>query len=556
MKRKINFHLYLIGGISILLTTIFITLIYYGLFQQQIKRDLKSYGQLLAQGYTLSNHSISFNDTNLENLRITVISQNGQVIFESDADATQMDNHGSRPEILDAIKLGEGEAVRYSSTLENDTFYYAILLNDGNILRVSKQTHSIMTLFLGVIPLVVGIATIVFLICLILSSILTKRIIDPIEKMAENIELLEENVAYDELVPFARTIKMQNAHILKQMEYLEQEKNKIQIITENMSEGLILLDNDKNILSLNHSAIHLLSEKGKDYIGKNILYLSRSEQLNSIIDSAVNGESRSVEILVEEKHLEAFANPVYYKDSMIGVMCLLLDVTEKKESEKIRREFTANVSHELKTPLTSILGYAWLIKTDVAKQEDIKTFADRIHHDASRLILLINDIIKLSELDEPKKAMNYEHVDLFEIAEECVSSLYIPAKKKDVSLEVIGESQNIIANRNMMEELIYNLCDNAIRYNKPSGKVIITIKSENESTILSVEDTGIGIPKEHQGRIFERFYCVDKSRLKATGGTGLGLSIVKHIAGQHNAKLSLESTVNIGTKITVTFMQP
>ncbi|SDZ07104.1 two-component system, OmpR family, phosphate regulon sensor histidine kinase PhoR [Proteiniborus ethanoligenes] len=555
MKKKINFHLYLIGGVSIILTTIFITFIFYGLFQQQVKRDLKNYGQLLAQNYTLSSNSIMFKEKVMGDLRITIVKQNGEVVFESYADVSQMDNHGNRPEIIDAVNRGEGNSVRYSSTLENDTFYYALLLKDGNILRVSKQTHSIMTLFLGILPLVVGLATIIFLLCLILSQVLTRRIITPIEKMAENIEALEENIAYDELIPFARTIKMQNNHILKQMEYLEQEKNKIQMITDNMSEGLILLNNDKNILTINNSAIYLLSEKEKDYIGKNILYLSRNEQLNNIINSAADGESSSAYIFVEDKHLEAFANPVYYKENMVGLMCLLLDVTEKKESEKIRREFTANVSHELKTPLTSILGYAWLIKNGVAKQEDIKNFADRIHHDANRLILLINDIIKLSELDDPRKDMNLEGVDLYEIAKECVSSLSVSAQNKEVSLEVVGESHKVIANRSMMEELIYNLCDNAIRYNKPSGKVTITVKAEKENIILSVEDTGIGIPKEHQSRIFERFYCVDKSRLKATGGTGLGLSIVKHIVQQHNAKLVLDSAVNLGTKITITFMK-
>lgn len=239
MKRKINFYLYLIGGISILLTTVFTTLIYYGLFEQQVRMDLRNYGQLLAQNYTLSNHNDSFNEVKTQGLRITLIKPDGKVIFESDADATHMDNHSNRPEIIEAVKSGKGEAARYSSTLENNTFYYAILLEDGNIMRISRQTHSIWTLFVGVSPLVIGLATIVFLICLILSNILTKRIIRPIEKMTKNIELLEDNLVYDELAPFAKTIKVQNTHIFRQMEHLEQEKNKIQMITENMSEGQI-----------------------------------------------------------------------------------------------------------------------------------------------------------------------------------------------------------------------------------------------------------------------------------------------------------------------------
>ncbi len=554
MKSKINFHLYLIGGISILLTTIFVTLIYYGLFEQQVKRDLRLYGQLLTQNYSLSDYKQSFSEINTQEVRITLVNPSGKVIFDSDADINQMENHGNRPEILEATKSGKGEAVRYSSTLENNTFYYAILLNDGNILRVSKQTHSIFTLFLGVFPLVIGLATLVFILCLILSNSLTERIILPIEKMAENINLLEDNLVYDELVPFVKTIKTQNTRILRQMEHLEQEQNKIQIIIENMSEGLLLLSTDKSILTVNHSAVRLLSAKKIDYLSKSIIYLSRNEQLNNCIDCAVKGESKSTDIFIDGRYLQIFANPVYDKYEIIGVMCFLLDVTEKKESEKIRREFTANVSHELKTPLTSISGYAELIENGMAKQEDIKGFAEKIHNEASRLILLINDIIRLSELDEPNKDMEFEQVDLLEVAKECVNLLSMPAQNKGVSMEVIGEPCIVFANKGMMEELIYNLCDNAIRYNKPNGSVTVIVKTQDKSKILSVEDTGIGIAKEYQSRIFERFYRVDKSRLKATGGTGLGLSIVKHIVQRHNAKLSLSSTINVGTKITVTFI--
>lgn len=556
MRRRINFHLYFVGGISILLTTIFTMLIYYGLFEQQIKRDLRLSGQLIAQNYVLSNHEINFDGIKAQSIRATLVDSNGKVLYDSDVNADLMDNHSNRPEISEAVKSGKGEAVRYSKSLENDTFYYAIRLEDGNILRVSKQMHSILTLFLGVLPIVIGLAVIVFLLCLVISNNLTERIIYPIKKMAENINSLENNMIYDELVPFAKTIKKQNTRILKQMEHLEQEKNKIQMIMENMTEGFLLLSTDKIILTVNHSAVRLLSAKGKDFVDKSILYLTRDEQINNCIDYIIRGESKTIEIIIDDKYLQIFANPVYNKDDIIGVMCFLLDITEKKESEKIRREFTANVSHELKTPLTSISGYAELIENGIAKQEDIKDFAAKIHNDANRLILLINDIIKLSELDEPSKEdIEFENVDLLEIAKECVNSLSIPAHKKGVSMEVIGEPSKVFASRGMMEELIYNLCDNAIRYNKPNGNVTITLKTQDKSTILSVEDTGIGIPEKHQSRIFERFYRVDKSRIKATGGTGLGLSIVKHIVQQHNASIEIKSIVNVGTKITITFMQ-
>lgn len=548
MRKKIKFNLYIVGGISILLTAIFSMYIYYGLIEQQTKRDLKGYAELLAQNYTLANHSIVSDRIMHHDIRVTLIDSNGKVTYESDADVNNMDNHKNRPEIIAAQKTGSGEAVRYSNTLANDTLYYAILLDDGNILRVSRQTHSILNLSLGVLPLVIGIGMIIFLLCLLLSNALAERIITPIEKAAANIESLENNIVYDELIPFAKQIKMQNIRILKQMDHIEQEKNKIQMIMENMSEGFLLLSIDKVILTINHSAISLLSSIDKDYLGKNILYLSRNEILNKSIDCAVRGESVSNDIFINGRYIQVFSNPVYDKDRIIGVMCILLDVTVKKESEKIRREFTANVSHELKTPLTSISGYAELIENGIARQEDIKDFAQKIHNEATRLILLINDIIKLSELEDPRVELQFENVDLLEVAKECQNRLLVPAQKKKVFMNVLGESSKVLANRGMMEELIYNLCDNAIRYNRPNGSVTMTVRSENRSVILSVEDTGIGIPEEHQERIFERFYRVDKSRIKATGGTGLGLSIVKHIVQQHNAKITLSSTVNVGTR--------
>lgn len=553
MRKKIKFHLYIVGGISILLTAIFTMYIYYGLIEQQTKGDLKGYAELLAENYTLAKQSIVSDRVKHHDIRITLIDSNGKVTYESDADINNMDNHKDRPEIIAAQRTGSGESVRYSNTLENDTLYYAILLDDGNILRVSRQTHSILNLFLGVLPLVIGIGAIIFLLCLLLSNALAERIITPIEKAATNIESLENNIVYDELIPFAKQIKIQNIRILKQMEHIEQEKNKIQMIMENMSEGFLLLSIDKVILTINHSAISLLSSIDKDYLGKNILYLSRNEILNRSIECAVRGESVSNDIFINGSYIQVFSNPVYDKDRIIGVMCILLDVTVKKENEKIRREFTANVSHELKTPLTSISGYAELIESGIARQEDTKDFAQKIHNEATRLILLINDIIKLSELEDPRIELQLEQVDLLEIAKEVQNSILVPAQKKKVNINVLGESSEVLANRSMMEELIYNLCDNAIRYNKTNGSVTVTVKTENRSVILSVEDTGIGIPEEHQERIFERFYRVDKSRIKATGGTGLGLSIVKHIVQQHNAKITLNSTVNIGTRVTVIF---
>lgn len=555
MRKKIKLHLYIVGAISILLTTLFTMRIYYGLIEKQTKNDLKNYAYLLSQNYTGSKDTSSYSFHKLKPLgiRITLINPDGKVIYESDADIKLMDNHGDRPEITDAQKTGVGESVRYSNTLEKDTFYYAILLDDGKILRVSTQTHSILTLFLGVSPLIIGIGVIVFILCILLSNLLTDLIINKIEKMAENIDSLDNFVAYDELIPFAKTIKMQKTRIIDQMQHIEQQKNKIEMVLKNMSEGFLLLNTDKKILTVNQSAVKLLSAIEMDYTDKNILYFSRNSLLNKSVDNAIKGESTSTEIYLNGKYLQLITNPVYDKYNIIGVMCIFLDITEKKENEKIRSEFTANVSHELKTPLTSISGYAELIEKGIAKKEDIKNFAAKIHSEAARLILLINDIIRLSELDDPRTELQCEQIDLFEIAKECVESLSINAQRKGIKMKVIGESLMIFANKSMIEELVYNLCDNAIRYNRPNGSVIVTIKPEGNKASLSVEDTGLGIAKEHQSRIFERFYRVDKSRIKSTGGTGLGLSIVKHIVQKHNAKIELSSTINVGTKITVLF---
>lgn len=554
MKKRINLRLILIGTISIILTSVVIILIFYNLFQTRVQEDLKLDGYLLKQTYSKLTGTEDLKNINTNQLRITLISQDGTVLYESDTDAEQMENHLDRPEIVQALQNGEGETVRTSDTLDVNTYYFAIKLDDGNILRVARQANSMMAIFLRAMLPIVILLVIIFILCLILSHFLTKAIVRPIDKVADNMSNIDNIQIYDELIPFARTIKKQNERISNQIETLEEEKNKIQTITENMSEGLLMLDINKNILMANLSAISMLSANNDNYLGKNIIYFSRNEQLSECIDKAITGNARTEDIVLNARQLQIIASPVYNNNDIIGVICLILDVTEKKEIERLRREFTANVSHELKTPLTSISGYAELIENGMAKEEDIKSFASKIHRESVRLLTLISDIIKLSELDEDNKSsIGFEKVDLYDIASECIESLSIAAEKGNINMKLTGSHCIINANYGMMEELMFNLCDNAIRYNKKGGSVLVNIQNTDNNIILSVKDTGIGIPEEHKERIFERFYRVDKSRSKETGGTGLGLAIVKHISQQHHAKIELKSQEGIGTEISIIF---
>ena len=333
---------------------------------------------------------------------------------------------------------------------------------------------------------------------------------------------------------------------------LEREKDRITLISENMSEGLILLDTDRNILLINHSAAALLNAKPGDYTGRNLLTLTRNLELLQAVEDSAGEKSSSIVLNTGGRYVQVFVSPAMHKDHVIGSICFALDITEKTLAEKSRRDFTANISHELKTPMTSISGYAELIENGLAKEEDVPVFAAKIRKESGRLIALINDIIELSQLDEGVSKREFEPVSLQESVRKILSALEIPDQKAGVTLLSSGEEVTVFANRSMMDELIMNLCDNAVRYNKPGGSVTVSTALVNGDVVLTVCDTGIGIPESCQGRIFERFYRVDKSRSKASGGTGLGLAIVKHIVELHSGKIALHSVPGEGTEITVT----
>lgn len=439
MKKKINKMLVLIAGLAIFFTMLLLTVVYYDLFRGQVMEDLRAYTLLLKEYENDEELKALAGMLESNDMRLTVIGANGDVIFDNRADEEQMENHSKRPEIIKALSEGEGQAVRRSETLSQNTFYYAVRLGNGGVLRIAKEAGSIYSVFLKAMPSLFTVLTLLLVLCLAIARVLTSKLISPIERLAENLDEYDDKTDYEELTPFINMIKTQHQDIMK--------------------------------------------------------------------------------------------------------------------NAKMRQEFTANVSHELKTPLTSISGYAELIETGMASEQDVVRFANGIHNSANRLLTLINDIIRLSELDGTEEEVAFERLNLYGLAQTCVEMLTFNAEKHQVSIALKGTDCYILGNKQMLEELLYNLCDNAIRYNNVGGTVCVEVYSENGEAILVVRDTGIGIPKEHQERIFERFYRVDKSRSKSTGGTGLGLAIVKHIIAKHNAKMELDSTVGVGTTIKVIFLE-
>jgi len=440
MKKKINIRFIMIAALAIVVTALSAMLVYYNILKEQVFGDLKAYAHViellniddLAAGIEKDPYNPIDDD-----LRITLIGAEGEVLYESLLNKDEMDNHNERPEIIEAREKGEGEAIRYSATSGTHTFYYAERLQNGNVLRIGRDSVSVNRIMVNTLVIVLVIALCILFVCMGISHYLTKKLVEPIEKLATNIMLVDENNVYEEIRPFVNTIKEQHVNIIN--------------------------------------------------------------------------------------------------------------------NAQLRQEFTANVSHELKTPLTAISGYAELIGNGMTGKEDTIRFSNEIHSNANRLLSLINDIIKLSELDEADHQMEMERIDLYKLAENCVQMMQVTAEKQGIRLTLQGESAMTMANKGLMDEVFYNLCSNAIRYNKPGGSVTVTVGTKDERPFLSVADTGIGIPKECQERVFERFYRVDKSRSKSTGGTGLGLAIVKHIVAQHNAALHLDSELGERTTIEIVF---
>ncbi|MBA4688440.1 MAG: PAS domain-containing protein [Candidatus Galacturonibacter soehngenii] len=543
-------------GVLIAASLIFFYVLIVGVMYQQLFNNMEKEVEREARylNSALNITGIDYLDNQVmkdEGNRITLIDSGGTVLFDSSEEIHTMDNHKDRPEIIEALKKGKGSSMRFSETLRQQTFYYAFRLDNGMVIRVANTTDSVLTMIMTNMPILLVLACIILIIAMIFARWQTKSIITPINNL--NLEKPLENDIYDELTPLLHRIDNQNHLIKEQLEHLNKKQEEFNAITENMREALIIINKKNTVLSMNRAAVELLNVKRGNCIEKHFLTISRNHEFQSTIEEAMSGTPSDAIVILDNKYYKIMANPVYLEGILNGCVVLMLDVTEKHRAEQMRKEFSANVSHELKTPLMSISGYAEIIKNGLVKSEDIPEFSGRIYSEATRLSSLVGDIIKLSRLDEDENTPDFEEVNLLVLAEDIKERLLTQAAKKNVELRVIGENVKVKGVCQILDEMIYNLLDNAIKYNEDNGKAGVSVIKENDTVVLSVWDTGIGIPKEHQDRIFERFYRVDKSHSRETGGTGLGLSIVKHGAYYHNADIKIDSEPLRGTKIIITF---
>lgn len=553
MKRRIFLSMCLLTVLTVFLSTaLTFTVMYRQIFHIMQKEIEKEAFYISASLENVEDLVSTLKNVSTRAHRITLIASDGTVLFDSVEKAENMENHRNRPEVIAALKNGIGKSVRLSRTLGKQTFYCAVLLKNGMVLRVANVVDSVYSAMLNFVPYTLLIIAITLAFALYIASRETKKIVEPINTL--NLQNPLSNEVYDELSPLLMRIAQQNKQIEEQMHALREKHQEFNAITENMSEGLILLNERADILSINKSALSIFGGHDKNaYLNKNIITLSRDLTLRAAVKKALEGDRCEETLKMGSRHYRITANPVWANGQVKGVVILILDITERYAAEQMRREFSANVSHELKTPLTSILGYIEIIKNNMVKQEDIPRFAERIYNEARHLISLIDDIIKLSRLDEEHIDIPRRHVNLLDLSKKVCARLEPLAKEKGITISVSGQNGIVFGIEEILEQMIYNLCDNAIKYNRPNGRVDINISQSAQEVILTVSDTGIGIPKEHQSRVFERFYRVDKSRSSRTGGTGLGLSIVKHGAMHHNAKIELESQPGQGTTIRVIF---
>ncbi len=529
---------------SVVLTSGLLIFTFYNSFTGQVKSELRNKAIFLEKSLNLESNQVEYMkklDLSNTELRITLVGIDGTVLYDNTANIAAIENHNDREEIKEARTDGVGEGNRISETIGKETYYYALRLKDSVVLRVSKSTSSIYGVFVGVLPQSIVISFVIFLACLLIAKSLTKKIVDPINRF----DFDKNNDTYDELSPFIRTITSQKKQIGNALDEITKKSAVIEAISGSMKEGLILTDKDGVVLSANQSALNILNIKDKP-IGKNILELTRIVTVLNAMKLALIGQNSDMVMPASGKTYHVFFSGV---DK--GALILFLDVTEKAKAEKMRREFTANVSHELKTPLTTISGFAELMSKGMVQPEDVTDVSKKVKSESDRLIVLIEDIMRLSELDETEGQRVYGQFDLTKVVFEVTESLKPTADEVMLTFELPIEKHIVTANKQMIYEMLYNLIHNAIKYNKPGGKISVALTNTNEDVKISVSDNGIGIDKKHHDRIFERFYRVDKSRSKKIGGTGLGLSIVKHIAAYHDGNVSIQSEINKGTEITV-----
>ncbi len=549
MTKRI-FRSVCIVAVAVLLASLTLVMgVLYDYFSGSQEEQLKNQTVLAAQG--IENEGAGYFDgLKSEDLRITWIDKDGKVLFDNRTDASSMENHLEREEVREAVESGYGTSARYSETLTEKSLYSAKKLSDGSIVRLSVSQYSVITLFLGMLRPVLFIALLAVILALVLAYRLSKNIVTPLNKLDLDAPL--SNEVYEELSPLLQRMDAQQKQLKSQAKELERKREEFEAATANMSEGLVVLNEQGEILSVNRTASDILGTSDA-CLGKDILSVNGSAEMQEMLRQARTGENAEITVSVGGRDFRFNASPVVTEKKVAGIALLIFDITEKEKAEQMRREFTANVSHELKTPLHTISGYAELLANGMVEEKDTAEFSQKIYAEAQRMIRLVEDIIRLSNLDEGATELAREEADLCKIAKKAVESLAPAAEKENVSVEFSGEKAELIGIPQLLSAIVYNLTDNAIKYNQSGGKVFVSVTNVPDGVLLSVKDTGIGIPKDQQERVFERFYRVDKSHSKEVGGTGLGLSIVKHAAKLHGAKITLESEPGKGTEIAVLF---
>lgn len=549
MTKKIFKSIMFVCALVLAVGLVAVMGILYSNFDGQMRKELSKEAAYLTYGVEQQGVDYLKNIKD-KSARITYIDQDGIVLFDNEADVSEMKNHSDRTEFQKAEKYGAGESSRYSDTLSEKTIYYALRLKDGTVLRVSGTQDSVLALVENLIFPLCGLLCLMLILSGIMASAISKRIVKPINEL--DLESPKENQIYEELSPLLSKIHRQNREIQNQLELAKQQQEEFALITENMQEGLIVIDKYTMILSANSSAWNLF-HMDRVCQGESVYCLDREEEFRHAIEQVLSGEHTELVLKLNGSDIQLIANPVIRDKKTEGAVVLLVNVTEKLERESLRREFSANVSHELKTPLTSISGFAEIMQGGLVKNEDIPKFAGRIYKESQRLLQLVEDVIQISQIDEEKTSYVWEPVDVYQVCKNAFESLKEKAKRLNVHLYICGERMKMEAVRTLLEEAIYNVCDNAIKYNRNDGSVSVFLTQTAQEIQIVVKDTGVGIPKEDQNRVFERFYRVDKSHSKEIGGTGLGLSIVKHAVGALKGSVILRSEEGNGTEICMKF---
>ena len=548
MTNKIFRSTILVAAVVLLCSLSIIMGVLYGYFNDVQINQLKDELSLAAIG-TEDSGTAYLQKVDSRRFRITWIDETGCVIYDTHADSSSMGSHIDREEIREAMETGSGSAVRKSDTLLERRVYEAVRLEDGSILRISIDQQTMTILILGMLQPMCLVILIAIILSAVLSNRMSQKVMEPLADL--DLEHPLENDTYEELSPLLNRINQQHEEIRRQVRKLQQKTDEFNQIIENMREGLVLLDKNSVILSINPAAMELFGSD-EDCIGKKFYELDRHNDMSAAIDKAFGQGQHKCNAIRNGREYKFLFSRIESGEKTVGLVVLAIDVTDAENAERNRREFSANVSHELKTPLQGIIGSAELLEHGIVKPEDQPRFIGHIRKEASRLVNLIEDVIRISHLDEGVEIPR-EDIDLMAVVKEVTETLHTSAQKRGISIRISGDHCHIQGVRSMIYEIVQNLCDNAVKYNVENGSVDVMVKGSGKRTVLIVRDTGIGIPAEHQSRIFERFYRVDKSHSKETGGTGLGMAIVKHAAQYHNARINLRSTPGIGTTIMVTF---